>query len=67
VIRVSPARTPKALGRVRVELPAECLLALLEKQHLTALDMRCLDAHSRYCLRQLLLRACAHRCRRVGG
>lgn len=47
---------------LRVEISAARLLGLLAEDRLHALDMRCLDAPSRECLRRLLLQACAQNC-----
>lgn len=61
------ARVRSASELVRVEIPAELLLSLLEGYRVSAVDMRCLDAESRQRLRRLLLLACARNCRGLEG
>jgi len=62
MIRRCTEEIPVRPDRLRVEIPAECLLALLEERHVAAVNLRCLDAESRSCLKRLLLRACARNC-----
>lgn len=53
----APARHDRP-ARLRVEIDAETLLRLLQRQLLCAAELRCLDCESKHCLWRLCLSAC---------